>query len=143
MPRDITFTDAPTGLVNWPRYMRESHSHRYGVLMLTTADRTVGNAATTRSRQHRAEQERADTLDRVLAAARSRFLSQGYAGTKMLDIAAEAGVALASVYRAGRSKAELIEMIVERTNAGGDPEGTPERSRRHSLRTRPPDRRGA
>jgi len=78
-----------------------------------------------RSRQHRAERERADTLDRVLAAARSRFLSEGYAGTKMLDIAAEAGVALASVYRAGRSKAELIELIVERTNAGGDPEGSP------------------
>ena len=43
----------------------------------------------------------------------------------MVDIAAEAGVALASVYRAGRSKAELIEMILERANAGGDPEGAP------------------
>jgi AcrR family transcriptional regulator len=76
-----------------------------------------------RNRRHRAEQERADTLDRVLAAARSRFLSEGYAGTKMVDIAAEASVALASVYRAGRSKAELIEMILER--AEGDPENSP------------------
>ena len=79
-----------------------------------------------RSRQHRAQQERADTLDRVLAAARSRFLAEGYAGTKMVDIAADAGVALASVYRAGRSKAELIEMILERANAGGDPAGSPD-----------------
>lgn len=78
-----------------------------------------------RSRRHRAERERADTLDRVLAAARSRFLAEGYAGTKMLDIAAEAGVALASVYRAGRSKAELIEMILERANSGGDSERSP------------------
>jgi AcrR family transcriptional regulator len=76
-----------------------------------------------RSRRHRAEQERADTLDRVLAAARACFLSEGYAGTKMVDIAAEAGVALASVYRAGRSKAELIEMILAR--AAGDPESSP------------------
>ena len=75
-----------------------------------------------RSRRNRAEQERAETLDRVLAAARSRFLSEGYAGTKMLDIAAEAGVALASVYRAGRSKAELIEMVLERATSEDDPD---------------------
>lgn len=68
-----------------------------------------------RSRRGRAELERADTRQRVLAAARARFLADGYTGTKMLDIAAEAGVAIASVYRAGRSKAELIEMILATT----------------------------
>lgn len=73
-----------------------------------------------RSRRQRAEQERADTRGRVLAAARTRFLADGYAGTKMLDIAGEAGVAIASVYRAGSSKAELIEMILEQAIAGDD-----------------------
>ncbi|WP_193609310.1 TetR/AcrR family transcriptional regulator [Nocardioides lijunqiniae] len=77
-----------------------------------------------RSRRQRAEQERGETLDRVLAAARSRFLAEGYAGTKMLDIAADAGVALASVYRAGRSKAELIEMILERAGPEDDPDNS-------------------
>lgn len=78
-----------------------------------------------RHRRDRAEQERADTRSRVLTAARVRFLADGYAGTKMLDIAAEAGVAIASVYRAGRSKAELIEMILEQATTGDDPAPAP------------------
>lgn len=79
-----------------------------------------------RSRRERADLERADTRERVLAAARARFLADGYAATKMLDIAAEAGVAIASVYRAGRSKAELIEMILAAT--GDDPGQAPNQS---------------
>jgi AcrR family transcriptional regulator len=43
----------------------------------------------------------------------------------MLDIASEAGVAIASVYRAGRSKAELIEMILELAITGDDPGVSP------------------
>jgi AcrR family transcriptional regulator len=78
-----------------------------------------------RSRRHRAEQERADTRWRVLTAARRRFLSDGYAGTKMVDIAQDAGVALASVYRAGRGKAELLEMILELANRGDDLDQAP------------------
>ncbi|MEO6880588.1 MAG: helix-turn-helix domain-containing protein [Mycobacteriaceae bacterium] len=74
-----------------------------------------------RSRRERAEQERADTRDRVLDAARQRFLAHGYAATKMIDIADEAGVAIASVYRAARSKAELIEMVLQRATTGDDP----------------------
>jgi AcrR family transcriptional regulator len=73
------------------------------------------------SRRERAEQERSDTRRRVLAAARTRFLADGYAGTKMLDIAAEAGVALASVYRAGRSKSELVQALLEVAITGRDP----------------------
>ncbi|MGH3637267.1 MAG: helix-turn-helix domain-containing protein [Mycobacterium sp.] len=79
-----------------------------------------------RSRRQRAEQERANTRSRVLAAARARFLADGYAGTKMLDIASEAGVAIASVYRAGRSKAELIEMLLEQAITGDDPDASPD-----------------
>jgi AcrR family transcriptional regulator len=73
------------------------------------------------SRRQRAEQERHDTRERVIVAARSLFLANGYVATKMTDIAEEAGVALASVYRAGRSKAELLEMILEADTVGGDP----------------------
>ena len=82
--------------------------------MSTTAkDYTLNKRAyDARSRRQRAEHERADTRDRVLTAARARFLAEGYAGTKMLDIAHDAGVAIASVYRAGSSKAELIETIL-------------------------------
>lgn len=74
-----------------------------------------------RSRRQRAQRERADTRERVLAAARARFLADGYTETKMLDIASDAGLAIASVYRAGSSKAELIEMILERATTGGEP----------------------
>ncbi len=73
------------------------------------------------SRRERAEQERSDTRRRVLVAARTRFLADGYAGTKMLDIAAEAGVALASVYRAGSSKSELALALLEMAITGRDP----------------------
>lgn len=82
-----------------------------------------------RSRRQRAELERAETRDRVLAAARTRFLSDGYANTKMLDIAAEAGVALASVYRSGRSKAELITAILEQATTGEEPYDSPDQPR--------------
>ena len=81
------------------------------------------------SRRQRAEQERTDTRDRVLDAARARFLTEGYTGTKMQDIARDAGVAMASVYRAGRSKAELIEMILELATVEGEPAGLPEQPR--------------
>jgi AcrR family transcriptional regulator len=74
-----------------------------------------------RSRRTRAELERAATHERVLAAARVRFLADGYTGTKMLDIAAEAGVAIASVYRSG-NKAELIEMLLEQAATGRRPD---------------------
>jgi AcrR family transcriptional regulator len=74
-----------------------------------------------RSRRARAVQERGETRDLVLAAARRLFVANGYAATKMLDIAEEAGVAIASVYRAGRSKAELIEMILEQDTARDQP----------------------
>lgn len=99
--------------------------------MSTPADRQRATRSyDARSRRERAELERADTRKRVLAAARVRFLADGYAGTKMLDIAAEAGVAIASVYRAGRSKAELIEMLLEMAVTGNDPGEVPNQSLR-------------
>ncbi|MET0929173.1 MAG: TetR family transcriptional regulator [Aeromicrobium sp.] len=63
---------------------------------------------------------------RVLSAAQQRFLADGYAGTKMADIAAAAGVAIASVYRAGRSKSDLIQTLLEMAITGRDPAERPQ-----------------
>jgi AcrR family transcriptional regulator len=94
-----------------------------GLVPMSTSDEqpTPKRPYNADSRRERAEQERSDTRRRVLAAARTRFLADGYAGTKMLDIAAEAGVALASVYRAGRSKSELVQALLEMAITGRDP----------------------
>ncbi|WP_187271896.1 TetR/AcrR family transcriptional regulator [Aeromicrobium terrae] len=69
-------------------------------------------------RRERASQQRSETRDRVLAAAEERFLADGYAGTRMTEIAATAGVSLATVYAAGRSKGELIQQVIQRATAG-------------------------
>lgn len=42
--------------------------------------------------------------------------------TTMTDIAGAAGVAMQSVYKAGRSKAELLSLVVDRAVAGDDEE---------------------
>jgi AcrR family transcriptional regulator len=73
-------------------------------------------------RRERAEQERRTTRTRVLAAATRLFVAEGYTGTTMAGIAREAGVALQSVYAAGRSKADLLHAAVDRAVAGDDQE---------------------
>jgi AcrR family transcriptional regulator len=71
-------------------------------------------------RRERAEAERRATRRRVLAAAQRLFIENGYKATTMADIAAEAGVAMQSVYNAGRSKADLLQRVVEVVVAGDD-----------------------
>ena len=71
-------------------------------------------------RRARAEQERRATRRRVLAAAQRLFVANGYIATTMVDIADEAGVALQSVYKAGTSKAELLQRVIELVVAGDD-----------------------
>ena len=71
-------------------------------------------------RRERAEEERRATRRRVVAAAHALFVERGYVATTMADIAAEAGVALQSVYKAGTSKAELLNMVVDYAVAGDD-----------------------
>ncbi len=66
-----------------------------------------------RSRRERAARERLENQARVLAAARSCFLQDGFSGTKMTDIADKAGVALASLYRATPSKVDLVLMLID------------------------------
>ena len=71
-------------------------------------------------RRERAEEERRATRRRVVAAAHALFVERGYVATTMADVATEAGVALQSVYKAGTSKAELLNMVVDFAVAGDD-----------------------
>jgi AcrR family transcriptional regulator len=71
------------------------------------------------------------TRDRVVEAASRVFLAHGYAGATIPAIAAEAGVALQTVYRAAPGKAGLLAAAVNAAVAGGV-----ERSRR-PVETRP------
>jgi AcrR family transcriptional regulator len=75
-----------------------------------------------RRRRERAEEERRATQRRVVEAARGLFLTKGYAATTMAEIAREAGVALQSVYSAGRSKADLLHLVADVAVAGDDRE---------------------
>lgn len=71
-------------------------------------------------RRERAEEERRATRGRVIDAATRLFTSRGYTATTIADIAREAGVAVQSVYTAGRSKADLLHLAVDRAVAGDD-----------------------
>jgi AcrR family transcriptional regulator len=71
-----------------------------------------------RRRRARAEEERAATRRKVVEAARKLFLEQGYVATTMSAISREAGVAMQSVYSAGKSKAELLHLVVDLAVAG-------------------------
>jgi AcrR family transcriptional regulator len=56
----------------------------------------------------------------VVEAARRLFLSKGYVATTMAEVAREAGVALQSVYSAGKSKADLLHLVTDLAVAGDD-----------------------
>src|SRR5690554_668857 len=71
-----------------------------------------------RRRRERAEAERAATRRKVIEAARKLFLERGYVATTMSAIATEAGVAMQSVYSAGKSKADLLHLVVDLAVAG-------------------------
>ncbi len=75
-----------------------------------------------RRRRERAAEERRATRNRVIEAAAKLFVAKGYTGTTMAEIAREAGVAMQSVYSAGRSKADILSAAVERAVAGDDQE---------------------
>jgi TetR/AcrR family transcriptional regulator of autoinduction and epiphytic fitness len=72
------------------------------------------------SRRARAEAERRATRRRVVGAARRLFVEKGYVATTIADIAEEAGVAIQSVYKSGRSKADLLHAAVDLAVAGDD-----------------------
>ena len=79
------------------------------------------------SRRRAAEQA---NRDRVLAAARERFLADGYAATTVARVASDAGVSVESVYRLGGGKAGLVRSLCEDALLGTGPEPAEERSDR-------------
>lgn len=64
------------------------------------------------------------TRERVVAAATRLFLERGYAGATIPAIAAEAGVALRTVYRTAPGKAGLLAAAVNAAVAGGTERAT-------------------
>ena len=58
----------------------------------------------------------------MISACDHLFVAKGYTATTMSDIAKEAGVAMQSVYKAGRSKADLLQRVIDVVVAGDDAE---------------------
>src|SRR5262249_22614265 len=96
----------------------EYHSAQNDDLVSRVMDMKRGYDA--RRRRERADEERRATRRRVLDAAARLFVAQGYTATTIADIAHEAGVAVQSVYKAGQSKAELLNAVVDLAIAGDD-----------------------
>lgn len=78
-------------------------------------------------RRRRADQTRRD----VLAAARTLFVRNGYAATTVADIAAEAGVALQTVYSAVGSKASRVIALVDQAREDAGIRGIDASARAH------------
>jgi AcrR family transcriptional regulator len=74
------------------------------------------------SPKRRAQAER--TRARVVEAATQVFLEHGYVGATIPQIAAKAGVAVETVYRAADGKANLLEAAVQAALAGGPTRAT-------------------
>jgi len=68
---------------------------------------------------HRQEQAR-QTRRAILDAAAKLFVDPGYAATALTEIAAEAGVAIQTVYKIFGSKKALLSALVDVTMAGDD-----------------------
>lgn len=64
----------------------------------------------------------------VVAAARRRFLADGYAGTTVAAVAADAGVSVESVYKWFGTKAGLLKAVWDRSLAGTGPTPAEHRS---------------
>jgi AcrR family transcriptional regulator len=71
------------------------------------------------ARPSRRDRARATRL-RMIHAAQKVFASHGYAGARMIDIAAQAGVAVQTVYFTFHTKAELLQACYELAVLGED-----------------------
>ena len=68
----------------------------------------------------RRAQQAGQTRQAILAAAARLFVDPGYAATPLTSVAAEAGVAVQTVYAVFGSKAQLLSALVDVTIAGDD-----------------------
>jgi AcrR family transcriptional regulator len=71
------------------------------------------------------QRQAADTRRVVLDAAEQLFTTQGYGGTRLQDVAAEAEVSLATVKLAFGTKSELLLQVWHRRLAGGHDDQVP------------------
>ena len=62
----------------------------------------------------------AETRRRIVEAAAGLFLGRGYAATSMNAIAAEAGVAVQTVYASMRTKRDILEAVIQLASRGQD-----------------------
>lgn len=86
----------------------------------------------------RREQQARQTRHAILAAAAKLFVNPGYAATPLTTIAAEAGVAVQTVYAAFGSKRLLLSALVDMTIAGDDePVALPGRPFAAAVRAEP------
>jgi AcrR family transcriptional regulator len=71
----------------------------------------------------RRREQAAQTRQEILGAAGKLFRTQGYSGTSMVRVAAEAGVVVETIYRTFGSKAGLFRAVMEAVVAGGSARG--------------------
>ena len=62
----------------------------------------------------------AETKRRIVQAAAALFLRDGYAATSMNAIAAEAGVAIQTVYASMKTKQDILRAVIQLTVRGGE-----------------------
>lgn len=82
----------------------------------------------------RRRERAAQTREQVVLAAGRVFVAQGYANTTIAAIAAEAGVAVETVYRAAKGKAGLLHDAVQAALAGGVQRAALPREQRPGIR---------
>src|SRR6266536_3789136 len=85
--------------------------------MPETAD---ANKATRTYRSPRRQEQARRTRQRIIAAARERFLRSGYTTTTMREIATAAGVAVQTVELAFGTKPALLKAVIDVATAGDD-----------------------
>ena len=86
------------------------------------------------TRPSRRDRARATRL-RIIRAGQQVFTRHGYAGARMIDIAAEAGVAVQTVYFTFHTKAELL------VTGARSPMSRPATGGHAAIRPRPPEAR--
>ena len=82
------------------------------------------NHATVKPRRYdssRRRQQARQTHDDILAAARTRFLTDGFAATTIAAVAAEAGVSVDTIYKTFGGKPGLVRAIHQQSLTGGGP----------------------
>ncbi len=73
----------------------------------------------------RRQAQAGETRRRILRAARKLFMERGYAGASMPAVAAEAGVAMQSIYAIFKNKRKILVSLFNVSSATGDEENVP------------------